>query len=76
MKPTLLNFSDKPELALRAQMIGDFNTATTQTKAQTTIVGAFARDLLLRYRYGIDTIRSTEDVDLATVWRAGARTTA
>jgi predicted nucleotidyltransferase len=73
MPPTLLDFSRETALRLHAEIVGDFNAIAVPAGIQAIIVGAFARDLLLRFQYGINTLRSTEDVDLALVcenWNA------
>lgn len=65
MTNSLLDFSQRAELALDARVVADVEAAAASVGAQILIVGAFARDLHLRYRYGIPTRRETEDVDIA-----------
>lgn len=65
MTPILLDFSQRLELALHAEIIGDVTAVAAPLKLQPLIVGAFARDLHLLYGYGIETQRQTEDLDLA-----------
>ena len=61
----LLDFSQRPELALHASAVADVEAAAAPLGIATLIAGAFARDLHLWYRHGIDVQRQTEDLDLA-----------
>ncbi|MFA5913116.1 MAG: hypothetical protein WC830_06110 [Burkholderiales bacterium] len=45
--------------------MADIEAAADPLGIATLIAGAFARDLHLLYRYGIDVQRQTEDLDLA-----------
>lgn len=65
MTVSLLDFSRRPELSLHASVVADVEAAAASVGAEALIVGAFARDLHLLYRYAIDTQRQTEDVDIA-----------
>lgn len=65
MTQNLLDFSQRLELALHAQVIADVQLATVAQNAPVMVVGAFARDLLVHYAYGIPARRQTEDVDFA-----------
>lgn len=65
MTNTLLDFSQRPELALHARVIADVEAAAAAVGIAPLIVGAFARDLHLLYRHGINMQRKTEDIDFA-----------
>ena len=65
MTNSLLDFSQRPELLLDARVVADVEAAAASVGVPVLIVGAFARDLHLRYRYDIPTRRETEDVDIA-----------
>ncbi len=65
MKPTSLDFSRRTELAVEAQAIAAVSAVALPMEVPLLIVGAFARDLHVRYRFGKDPQRVTEDVDLA-----------
>lgn len=65
MTNILLDFSQRPELALYASAVADVEAAAGPLGIEPLIAGAFARDLHLWYRHGIDTQRQTEDLDLA-----------
>lgn len=65
MTTILLDFSQRPELSLHASAVADFEAAAGPLGIATLIAGAFARDLHLLYRHGIDVQRQTEDLDLA-----------
>lgn len=65
MRATLLDLSQRSELSLHGTIVADVQAAAGPLGIETLIAGAFARDLQLLYRYGIDTQRQTEDVDIA-----------
>jgi predicted nucleotidyltransferase len=65
MTATLLDFSQRPDLALHAEIIGDIASVAEPLGIAPLIVGAFARDLHLLYGHGIETLRQTEDLDFA-----------
>lgn len=65
MTPTLLDFSQRPDLGLHAEIIGDIAGVAEPLGIAPLIVGAFARDLHLLYGHGIETVRQTEDLDFA-----------
>ena len=65
MTATLLDFSQRRELALHAGIVADVESAAAPLGIATLIAGAFARDLHLLYCHGIETQRQTEDLDLA-----------
>lgn len=65
MTPTLLDFSRRPDLALHAQIVADVTRIAKPLGVELLIVGAFARDLHLLHAHGVDTLRQTEDLDLA-----------
>lgn len=63
MTTALLDFSLRPELALHARVVADVEAVAAPMGIAIVITGAFARDLHLLYRYGIDMQRKTEDID-------------
>ncbi len=65
MTNTLLDFSQRPELALHARVVADVEAAAAPIGIAPLIAGAFARDLHLQYRCGISMQRQTEDIDFA-----------
>lgn len=65
MTNILFDYSRRPELALYASAVADVEAAAAPLGIATLIAGAFARDLHLWYRHGIDVQRQTEDLDLA-----------
>lgn len=65
MTNTLLDFSQRPELALHAQVVADVQAVALPMGIAPLIAGAFARDLHLQYGYGIALQRQTEDIDFA-----------
>jgi predicted nucleotidyltransferase len=62
---TLLNFSQRSELSLHAELAADVSSALTALGIRGIVVGAFARDLHLHYGAGIPIQRATRDVDFA-----------
>ncbi|HVK57053.1 MAG TPA: hypothetical protein VM532_18740 [Burkholderiales bacterium] len=65
MTVTLLDFSHKPELQLIADVVAPVVQAASALNTTAMITGALARDLLIFHQHGIDTVRQTEDVDIA-----------
>jgi predicted nucleotidyltransferase len=63
MTAALLDFSLRPELALHARVVADVEAVAAPMGIAIVITGAFARDLHLQYRHGIDMQRNTEDID-------------
>ena len=63
----MLNFSQRPELALHGEVTADILAALSALRIRGIVVGAFARDLHLHYGAGIPVQRGTEDVDFAFV---------
>lgn len=63
MTATLLDFSQRPELALHARVVADVEVVAVLMGINVMITGAFARDLHLLYGCGIDMQRKTEDID-------------
>ncbi len=61
----MLDFSQRPELVLHAQVIDKVQQAADALGIRPLIVGAFARDLHLAYAYQIPVVRQTEDIDFA-----------
>ena len=59
------NFSLRPDLAWHAEVIGAVQSMAAVRGIDVLIAGAFARDLHLRYGYGIAPVRQTEDIDIA-----------
>lgn len=59
----MLDFSQRHELKFIAELVASVQRACEILRVSTLIVGALARDLHVRYRYGIDPGRETEDVD-------------
>ena len=65
MTPISLDFSRRTELSVEAQAIAAVSTLAWTLEIPMLIVGAFARDLHIRHRFGKATGRVTEDIDLA-----------
>lgn len=65
MSATLLDFSQRRELALHARIAAAVEAAAAPLGIAVLIIGAFARDLHLLCRHGIPTQRETEDIDFA-----------
>jgi predicted nucleotidyltransferase len=65
MHGTSLDFSQRRDLAPQSAVIAAVNAVCAELATQAIIVGAFARDLQLRYRHGIPIGRETTDLDLA-----------
>ena len=61
----MLDFSQRRELGLHAQVIAEVQQAADALGIQPLIVGAFARDLHLAYAHQIPVVRQTEDIDFA-----------
>jgi len=73
MNIALLNFSHRVELQLIADVVAPVMEAASALHASAMITGALARDLLIFHQYGINTVRQTEDVDIAFAiqdWKA------
>ena len=69
------NFSQRPDLAWHAEVIGAVQSIAAARGIDALIAGAFARDLHLLYGYGIAPVRQTEDIDIALAvpsWQAFA----
>lgn len=66
-KPSLpySHLADLADLALHAKAIGAVQRAAGGLDIALLIVGAFARDLHLRYGYDLAPLRQTEDIDIA-----------
>lgn len=65
MTDTLLDFSRTDELRLHGQVTAEIQPAAQALGMELLVAGAFARDLHLLHRFGIDTRRRTEDIDFA-----------
>ena len=65
MKTTLLDFSQRRELQLHGDLVADVLAGAASLNIPMMLTGAFARDLHVFYAHGIDTIRQTEDIDIA-----------
>lgn len=61
----MLDFSQRPELGLHAQVIAEVQVVADALGVRPLIVGAFARDLHLVHAHQIPVVRQTEDIDLA-----------
>ena len=61
----MLDFSQRPDLGLHAQVIADVQAVAAALGVRPLIVGAFARDLHLVHAHQIPVVRQTEDIDLA-----------
>lgn len=61
----MLDFSQRRELSLHAEVAADVTSAFDALKISGVVVGAFARDLHLHYGAGIPVQRGTEDIDFA-----------
>ena len=69
------NFSQRPDLAWHAEVIGAVQSMAVTRGIDVLIAGVFARDLHLRYGYDIAPVRQTEDIDIALAvpsWQAFA----
>ena len=76
-KPSLpySHLADLADLALHAKAVGAVQRAAEGLDVDLLIVGAFARDLHLRYGYNLTPLRQTEDIDIALAipsWEAFA----
>lgn len=65
MRSTLLDFSQRRELSLHAEVAAEVTKALDAVGVPGIVVGAFARDLHLHYGAGIPIQRGTEDIDFA-----------
>lgn len=63
MTAILLDFSQRPELALHARVVADIESVAAPMGISPMITGAFARDLHLLHGCCIDMQRKTEDID-------------
>jgi predicted nucleotidyltransferase len=73
MTNILHNFSRQRDLALHAEVIDAVQSIANLQSINVLIVGAFARDLHLRYGFDIAPQRQTEDIDIALAvpsWQA------
>jgi predicted nucleotidyltransferase len=61
----LLDFSQRPELGLHAQLIAEVQAVAAALGVLPLIVGAFARDLHLVHAHRVPVVRQTEDIDFA-----------
>jgi predicted nucleotidyltransferase len=69
------HLADLADLALQAKAIDAVQRAAEGVDVNLLIVGAFARDLHLRYGYNLAPLRQTEDIDIALAvptWEAFA----
>lgn len=64
-----LDFSAKPELRGLAQVAGALQAVAAPLGVEFFLMGAAARDLILRHAHGIEASRATEDVDFAVMVR-------
>ncbi|MFM7293741.1 MAG: hypothetical protein ACKO1K_02825 [Burkholderiales bacterium] len=63
--PPYTHLADLADLALQAKAIAAVQRAAEGLDVELLIVGAFARDLHLRYGYDLVPLRQTEDIDIA-----------
>ena len=59
------DLADLADLSFHARAIGAVQRAAEGLDVELLIVGAFARDLHLRYGYNLAPLRQTEDIDIA-----------
>jgi len=64
-----LDFSAKPELRGLARVTGALQAVAAPLGVEFFLMGAAARDLILRHAHGIEPTRATEDVDFAMMVR-------
>lgn len=67
MNDTSIDLSNKPDLKPLAAVVKALQPVTTALSLRFFLMGAAARDLMLRHTYGIKTKRETKDVDLAVM---------
>ena len=65
MTTILYDFSRQRDLVLHTEAIHAVQSVAVTLGVDVMIAGAFARDLHLRYGYGIAPLRQTEDIDIA-----------
>ena len=73
MTATSLDFSQKPDLLPLARVAGALQAVAAPLNIEYFLMGAAARDLLLRHAHNIQPSRLTEDVDFAVMvgdWNA------
>jgi len=73
MTATSLDFSQKPDLLPLARVAGALQAVAAPMNIEYFLMGAAARDLLLRHAHNIQPSRLTEDVDFAVMvgdWNA------
>jgi predicted nucleotidyltransferase len=73
MTNTLYDFSQTPELAPLAAVVRSLQAVAQPLATDFFLMGAAARDVMLRHAHSIDTGRKTEDVDFAVMvydWNA------
>lgn len=69
MKNMLFDLSAKPELQPLADVVRPLQQEAAKLGTQVFLMGAAARDVMLLYVYGIDTMRLTEDMDFGVMVR-------
>ncbi len=67
MTATSFDFSQKPELASLAHVARDLHCVAQPLAIDLFLMGAAARDLMLREAWGIDTGRKTRDIDFSVM---------
>lgn len=67
MKNILLDLSAKPELLPLADVVRPLQSVAAQQGASFFLMGAAARDVMLLHVHGIDTKRTTQDVDFGVM---------
>lgn len=69
MKSMLFDLSAKPDLLPLAHVVRPLQSVAARQNAAFFLMGAAARDVLLLHVHGIDTKRSTQDVDFGVMVR-------
>lgn len=67
MTPMSFDFSQKADLKSLAHVVRDLQAVAQPMGIKFFLMGAAARDLMLRYAYDIDTGRQTKDVDFSAM---------
>src|ERR1700730_16355068 len=69
MTSTLLDLSQRPELLPLARLVGAVQAVAGPQGVGFFLMGAAARDLMLRHVHNVEPQRLTEDVDIAVMVR-------
>lgn len=65
MTATSLDFSQKPDLLPLARLVSALHAVAGPANVEFFLMGAAARDLMLRHAYNLEPKRLTKDVDFA-----------